>query len=322
MSKQPSLWDTPSATSLPEVDSGALHFATQDGRTVGQSGQAPAHALASVPQEKAKGLQTLVTSGRIGSGSSASAALEQSLASRLQQRLDTAGSTLFAETWKRKATPLRRRYWEHTASAHRTSDSASISSVPTPKAQDGERGVCQSSITGLIEGTRRPSGAQRGKELNITAKLAAIPTPRGTDGSKGGPNQAGSKGDLMLPSMAALSTVSSPSARDWKDTPGMSENGVDPDGSTRSRLDQLPRQPQLATSGPTATGGTAEMASTGQLDPAYSRWLMGVPPEWDVYACTAMQSLSRWRRRSSGRISKLLPKQSAQSAAPSSGQPL
>ncbi len=69
MSKQPSLWDTPSATSLPEVDSGALHFATQDGRTVGQSGQAPAHALASVPQEKAKGLQTLVTSGRIGSGS-------------------------------------------------------------------------------------------------------------------------------------------------------------------------------------------------------------------------------------------------------------
>jgi hypothetical protein len=28
-------------------------------------------------------------------------------------------------------------------------------------------------------------------------------TPRSTDGEKGGPNQAGSKGDLMLPSMAA-----------------------------------------------------------------------------------------------------------------------
>lgn len=31
----------------------------------------------------------------------------------------------------------------------------------------------------------------------------AWPTPRSTDGTKGGPNQAGSKGDLMLPSAAA-----------------------------------------------------------------------------------------------------------------------
>lgn len=30
-------------------------------------------------------------------------------------------------------------------------------------------------------------------------------------------------------------------ARDWKDTPGMSVVGVNPDGSTRVRLDQLPR---------------------------------------------------------------------------------
>lgn len=36
-----------------------------------------------------------------------------------------------------------------------------------------------------------------------TAKATAWPTPKGTDGTKGGPNQAGSKGDLMLPSAAA-----------------------------------------------------------------------------------------------------------------------
>jgi len=34
-------------------------------------------------------------------------------------------------------------------------------------------------------------------------KAPGWPTPRGTDGTKGGPNQAGSKGDLMLPSAAA-----------------------------------------------------------------------------------------------------------------------
>ena len=35
------------------------------------------------------------------------------------------------------------------------------------------------------------------------------------------------------------------SARDWKDTVGMATKGVNPDGSIRKRLDQLPRQAQL-----------------------------------------------------------------------------
>jgi hypothetical protein len=42
----------------------------------------------------------------------------------------------------------------------------------------------------------------------------AWPTPKGTDGTKGGPNQAGSKGDLMLPSAAAQWPT--PAARDAK----------------------------------------------------------------------------------------------------------
>jgi len=37
-----------------------------------------------------------------------------------------------------------------------------------------------------------------------------------------------------------------PSVRDWKDTAGMATEGVNPDGSVRTRLDQLPRQAQLA----------------------------------------------------------------------------
>jgi hypothetical protein len=37
-----------------------------------------------------------------------------------------------------------------------------------------------------------------------------------------------------------------PSSRDWKDTPGMATTGTNPDGSERTRLDQLPRVANLA----------------------------------------------------------------------------
>jgi hypothetical protein len=84
----------------------------------------------------------------------------------------------------------------------------------------------------------------------------------------------------------------------------MSESGVDPDGSIRSRLDQLPRQAQLADSGATATGGTPETKSTGQLNADYSRWLQGLPIVFSSCADTAMQSFRKSRQRSSKAISK------------------
>lgn len=61
--------------------------------------------------------------------------------------------------------------------------------LPTPVASDGER---------------QSSTYSRG---NPTLAGALLPTPRATDGTKGGPNQRGSKGDLMLPS--AVSQMSS-----------------------------------------------------------------------------------------------------------------
>ena len=123
MSEQQTLWNIPSAIGSLEEDSGVTRSGRPDGPTTGKCGREAAPAPALAQRAKGKGLQTLVTSGLNGHGSSASAALQQSLESRLLPRLDTAGSTLFQQTWRRKATPLRRRYWEHTASARRTSGS-------------------------------------------------------------------------------------------------------------------------------------------------------------------------------------------------------
>ena len=152
-----------SATSSPALEFGVTPCDSQAGPMIENAGRAPAPAQVSAPRAKAKGLTTLVTSGRSGIASSASVALEQSLVSRLQRRLDMAGSTLFAETWKRRSTPLRRRYWEHTASGRRTSGS-DCTSVPTPNTPSGGP---NSKSTATHTG---------GMDLDGVVTLAAVPT--------------------------------------------------------------------------------------------------------------------------------------------------
>jgi len=148
----------------------------------------------------------------------------------------------------------------------------------------------------------------QGTTLLDAARLAGWSTPVATEirntvenysamksAMKSGPRSA-----ITHPSVQAkLAGWSTTTTRDHKDTAGMATEGINPDGSVRSRLDQLGRQAQLVVSGPAPIGSPAATKNGGQLNPAHSRWLMGLPPEWDACAPMATRSTSTSRRRSS-----------------------
>src|SRR5262249_44174443 len=121
--------------------------------------------------------------------------------------------TLFRETWKRRRTPLRRPYWEHTALAPRTSGKGcTLSHTPTPAAQ--EPGGTQEMFL-----ARRRKAAAKGIQIGKTsqghlshvAELAAVPTPNAMEGgqtSRGGKR----KGELLMGGIVQLATVPTPMA--------------------------------------------------------------------------------------------------------------
>ena len=263
------IWtDSPNATSSPASASGATLSASPAGQMTAQSG--PEAALANpspLPASKVDSM-TSVTCGQPGLNSSASANLRLCLESRLRRRLHSLGSTMFNLTWKTRVTPSGRSISALRASAPRKSDNGFTSWV-------------------------------------------------------------------------------TPNTRDWKDTPGQKTKAVDPDGSARTRLDQLPRQAyllgwptptatdstrgspetpeakklrgantgtslidaahqcatiltgpvRLTVSGEVLTGSEAATVSGGQLNPALSRWVMGLPAEWDDSAPTAMPSSRKSQRK-------------------------
>lgn len=100
LSSQMTLWDTPSATSSPASAAGHLDSYSPVSPTPPRSGPAPALASLSVSQARASGRVTRVTFGRTSAVSSASAALQSSLESKLHQRLAATGSPEYVLTWK------------------------------------------------------------------------------------------------------------------------------------------------------------------------------------------------------------------------------
>lgn len=288
---------TCSATSSRASVSGPTPCAPPDGRMSAPSGPAPAPASLTARQAKALGLLMSGTYGRTGNTSSMSAALQSSLESRLRARLPISGPISYKMTWKPWVTPSGRSRFRLRASALRTSETGSTG-WPTATMGDS-RGTRNSTAT---RHRIPPSGIHAGHTLVDAASLSTWPTAAARDWKSSASNKHGDNA-RPLNEVARLANWATPAANSFehKDVDAMlaqrercriqSNNG---NGFGLS----LGQMAGLAT-GAMSNGSPAATVSGGQLNPAHSRWLMGLPSEWDACGVTAMQSLRRPRKSGS-----------------------
>jgi len=290
-SEQKTLVDIPNATFSPALEAGAMPCASPDGPMMSQSGRVLALASPSQSREKGSARKTPATCGLPGLSSSPSAALQSALASRLRQRLGEDGSPEYLLTWKEWAMPSREPICALRASARRTSD----------KGYGGWRSPGMEQATGgcYTSPEKVLNRIERGHQVNLKdqATLAGWKTCHATDGEGGVMEiRPGKAGHYNLRDIAQLA------------------------GWGTCRVEERPRSEKFLagacrnmTPSEFVAGWNQVLSSveTGkaaayQLNPHFSRWLMGFPVEWDSCGVMAMQSCHKSRRNLSKRQGKQL----------------
>lgn len=122
---------TPNVISLLASQDGPTPWPLPDGRLADPVGLAARLVSLSARQARGLGLQTSGIYGPPGSISSRSADLQSSLASKLRQRLGTAGLIEQSVTWKEMATPSGALYCRRAAQV-RPISATGCGSLPTP----------------------------------------------------------------------------------------------------------------------------------------------------------------------------------------------
>jgi hypothetical protein len=304
MYKQTTFEDLLNVISLQELVVGVTHLDLQDGQTIIQFGQQVCPVNLSVSQENNLEKMTKDTYCPTSQNLLNSASLTESLVNRLKAQLGTAGSMIYKQQWKQKATPLGIAYWAHTASARTIKDKDYTGllkgSWATPcTIEPDEQPEAKWARHKMINERQKAKGkAGLGTALHLGAQvhLASYPTPAQAawwptastrdhkGGYLGGRIRNGKLSTDTLDVAAQLTGWATTQARDWKGAQGRAYKGQSMD---------LPAQAQ----GATQTGYIAETKSTGQLNPALSRWLMGFPKEWCEAAIAAKSLMPTTRKK-------------------------
>lgn len=210
------------ATSSPASAAGVLPCGSPGGPMTNRSGPCPVPASPSVVPENNWVGRIRVIYGHRAAASSTGRALQSSLANRLQARMGVRGSLEYSLTWKQWDMPRR---------------------VPICAL----RASARSAKSGLLVGIRFHGSEALWARPTSDNAFTGWPTPKtpsgGVNSNRENRPQTGG-GDLQ--EIALLAGWPTCSSRDWKDTAGMSTTGINPDGSLRNRVDQLPRVAQLA----------------------------------------------------------------------------